>query len=528
MVDDEELYLRPMVVPVPMYVLPAGAQGMLASSQRRPNMMCTGRVKPQRLKSNDGVDIAVFIEMDDGGGDVFLSGRVSPRLPRSGARIKFRLSLTRESRWVAQNGEWLYAGTSVATHFPGERRDGLRVEGVVSTRKLQSDCCWITVGDLNGGVYCLAKWCPRGLTPPLGARVSFELKKGKYGDWRVASPPGLVVLSEEEIVADEAALQAWHQHVATNPLVNQQLFFTVTTRDSESYVPVDDVYDPRLDPDVPQRVTWGSERSRSGHSFHSPPSSPTRGFVDDDKPRPASQPVCPDEWAQYLTTQQKQRPMSHDSSNSSTLSTASPHYEKPRLRRAASSGFGDDPRVLRPPPPVEVGSPQSVIEAPAAPFLPKPPGWEDAFVGSVFVNSSPPSSDDVIGECVQVNDTLASTSSWEERQRISHPLELGESSSASRTTGALLGSGAFDDEDEGDGKSDAGPSPPEPPRLRSNATRLPTTNRRVNSKIVVRHLVRCLRLTAYLGGRSPSWRRHANVHSQPSRLRLLCATLCER
>ncbi|KAJ1460757.1 hypothetical protein M885DRAFT_334769 [Pelagophyceae sp. CCMP2097] len=155
--------------------------------QRFADKMCRGRVKQQRLRSHDSTDIAVFIEMDDGGGDVFLSGRVSPRLPRSGARIRFRLSLTKEERWVAQNGEWLYDGASIASDVV--RRDGLRVEGVVSTRKPQASdaqraCCWITIGDLHGGVYCLAKWCPNGETPRLGARVSFELKQGKVSATR--------------------------------------------------------------------------------------------------------------------------------------------------------------------------------------------------------------------------------------------------------------------------------------------------------------------------------------------------------
>uniref|UniRef100_A0A7S3NR62 Uncharacterized protein n=1 Tax=Aureoumbra lagunensis TaxID=44058 RepID=A0A7S3NR62_9STRA len=173
----------------------------VGSSQRRPNLRSSGRVKDQRLRSKEGYDLAVFIEMDDGGGDVFLSGRVSPRLPESGGRIVFRLSLTKEQRWVARNGEWLYNGTSVVQHV--QRRDGFRVEGVVSTRKPESDCCWITIGDLDGGVYCLGKWCPGGITPPLGARVSFELKKGKYGDWRVASPPGLIIISQFEVLASE-------------------------------------------------------------------------------------------------------------------------------------------------------------------------------------------------------------------------------------------------------------------------------------------------------------------------------------
>mmetsp|Transcript_10225 Transcript_10225/g.33761 ORF Transcript_10225/g.33761 Transcript_10225/m.33761 type:complete len:785 (+) Transcript_10225:150-2504(+) len=190
--------------------------GMVASSQRRAHMTCAGRVKQQRLRSKEGQDIAVFIEMDDGGSDVFLSGRVSPRLPASGARIRFRLSLTKEERWVAQNGEWLYDGASVAA--PVRRRDGARVEGVVSTRKPLSDCCWITIGDLDGGVYCLAKWCPGGATPVLGARVSFELKKGKYGDWRVASPPGLVVISDLEILPDE-----FHRVVGGGGGAHQQL-----------------------------------------------------------------------------------------------------------------------------------------------------------------------------------------------------------------------------------------------------------------------------------------------------------------
>ena len=43
------------------------------------------------------------------------------------------------------------------------------------TRKPSSACCWITTGDLNGGVYCLSKWCPGGQSPPLGAIVTFEL-----------------------------------------------------------------------------------------------------------------------------------------------------------------------------------------------------------------------------------------------------------------------------------------------------------------------------------------------------------------
>ncbi|KAH8074721.1 hypothetical protein JL721_2292 [Aureococcus anophagefferens] len=47
--------------------------------QRFANTLASGKVKEQRLKSRLGGDIAVFIEMDDGGG-VFLSGGVSPRL----------------------------------------------------------------------------------------------------------------------------------------------------------------------------------------------------------------------------------------------------------------------------------------------------------------------------------------------------------------------------------------------------------------------------------------------------------------
>ena len=135
--------------------------------------------------------------MDDGGGDVFLSGRVSPRLPASGARVTFRLSLTAERRWVAKNGEWLYEAFLAQAARPVPRRPGARVEGVVSTRKPSSACCWITIGDLDGGVYCLSKWCPGAASPPLGAIVSCELKQGKYGDWRVASPPGLAVVTQE-------------------------------------------------------------------------------------------------------------------------------------------------------------------------------------------------------------------------------------------------------------------------------------------------------------------------------------------
>ena len=59
--------------------------------QRFANTLASGKVKEQRLKSRLGGDIAVFIEMDDGGGDVFLSGRVSPRLPASGARVEAKV-----------------------------------------------------------------------------------------------------------------------------------------------------------------------------------------------------------------------------------------------------------------------------------------------------------------------------------------------------------------------------------------------------------------------------------------------------
>ena len=117
--------------------------------------------------------------MDDGGSDVFLSGRVSPRLPASHARVTFRLSLAAEQRWVAKNGEWLYEGFLALTSQQMARRAGLGVEGVVSTRKPSSACCWITIGDLDGGVYCLSKWCPGGQSPPLGTIVSCELKQGK-------------------------------------------------------------------------------------------------------------------------------------------------------------------------------------------------------------------------------------------------------------------------------------------------------------------------------------------------------------
>lgn len=96
--------------------------------------------------------------------------------------MTFRLSLTEEQRWVAKNGEWLYEGMAIADN-PADlgrswRRPGARVEGVVSTRKPSSACCWITIGDLDGGVYCLAKWCPQCVSPPLGAIVSLELKQG--------------------------------------------------------------------------------------------------------------------------------------------------------------------------------------------------------------------------------------------------------------------------------------------------------------------------------------------------------------
>mmetsp|Transcript_14342 Transcript_14342/g.42822 ORF Transcript_14342/g.42822 Transcript_14342/m.42822 type:complete len:455 (+) Transcript_14342:170-1534(+) len=168
------------------------------------DMLASGTVKDQRMRSTRPPfhETGIFVEMDDGGGDVYLSGRVSPRLPASRARVTFRLSLS-EEKWVAKNGEWLYEGMTwqrgADPRAPApKRRPGRRVVGVVSTRKQSSACFWITTGDLDGGVYCLSKWCPGGRSPRLGAVVSFELKHGKYGDWRVASPPGLAVLCHEE------------------------------------------------------------------------------------------------------------------------------------------------------------------------------------------------------------------------------------------------------------------------------------------------------------------------------------------
>ena len=52
--------------------------------------------------------------------------------------------------------------------------------GVVSTIKPESSCCWITLGDFDGGVYCLNAWCPAGNLPRLGTEVSLELKLGKF------------------------------------------------------------------------------------------------------------------------------------------------------------------------------------------------------------------------------------------------------------------------------------------------------------------------------------------------------------
>ena len=96
------------------------AHSSISGANRVVDALASGTVKEQRLKSARGQDIAIFVEMDDGGGDVFLSGRVSPRLPASGARVTFRLSLTEEHRWVAKNGEWLYE--SMAWPEPADPR----------------------------------------------------------------------------------------------------------------------------------------------------------------------------------------------------------------------------------------------------------------------------------------------------------------------------------------------------------------------------------------------------------------------
>ena len=63
------------------------AHSSISGANRVVDALASGTVKEQRLKSARGQDIAIFVEMDDGGGDVFLSGRVSPRLPASGARV---------------------------------------------------------------------------------------------------------------------------------------------------------------------------------------------------------------------------------------------------------------------------------------------------------------------------------------------------------------------------------------------------------------------------------------------------------
>ena len=80
------------------------AHSSISGANRVVDALASGTVKEQRLKSARGQDIAIFVEMDDGGGDVFLSGRVSPRLPASGARVTFRLSLTEEHRPTRPSG----------------------------------------------------------------------------------------------------------------------------------------------------------------------------------------------------------------------------------------------------------------------------------------------------------------------------------------------------------------------------------------------------------------------------------------
>ena len=71
--------------------------------------------------------------------------------------------------------------------------------------------------DLNGGVYCLSKWCPGGQSPPLGAIVTFELKQGKYGDWRVAHPPGLAVVGHESILLERTLLDRGTPEMISGP-----------------------------------------------------------------------------------------------------------------------------------------------------------------------------------------------------------------------------------------------------------------------------------------------------------------------
>jgi hypothetical protein len=221
-----------------------------SGANRVVDALASGTVKEQRLKSARGQDIAIFVEMDDGGGDVFLSGRVSPRLPASGARVTFRLSLTEEHRWVAKNGEWLYE--SMAWPEPADprlapprRRPGRRVDGVVSTRKPSSACCWVTTGDLNGGVYCLSKSCPSGQSPPLGAIVTFELKQGKYGDWRVAYPPGLAVVGHESVLLERTLLDRgtppmiggpMRHDFAPPPLMTPSMASSMNSRESQQPV----------------------------------------------------------------------------------------------------------------------------------------------------------------------------------------------------------------------------------------------------------------------------------------------------
>ena len=49
------------------------AHSSISGANRVVDALASGTVKEQRLKSARGQDIAIFVEMDDGGGDVFLS-----------------------------------------------------------------------------------------------------------------------------------------------------------------------------------------------------------------------------------------------------------------------------------------------------------------------------------------------------------------------------------------------------------------------------------------------------------------------
>ena len=117
-------------------------------------------------------------------------------------------------------------------------------------------------------------------SPPLGAIVTFELKQGKYGDWRVAHPPGLAVVGHESILLERTLLDRGTPEMISGP------------QRPEPFSPP-----PLMTPSMASRSVASRDSRRSHHSSRSVRSSPAPAVSLSSRSLTAPPPV-PDTWAQ--------------------------------------------------------------------------------------------------------------------------------------------------------------------------------------------------------------------------------------